>query len=106
MVLKHDLHRAKDRGGLGFKPTQAPGNFPESRDPGAPKAKNGSEGGGVHGQRVYIKTQFNGLDPSGKHLARGRRVGARGHGIATPNAVIKALTRASRRARSSDSPML
>ena len=54
MVLKHDLHRPEDRGRFGLEPTQAPGNFPESRDPGAPKAKNGNEGGGVHGQQLYI----------------------------------------------------
>ena len=54
MILKHDLHRPQDRGGLGLEPTQATGNFPESRDPGTAKAKDGSEGGGVHGQRVYV----------------------------------------------------
>jgi hypothetical protein len=54
MVLEHDLHRAEDRGGFGLEPTQAPGNLPESRDPSAPKAKDGNEGGGVHWQRVYI----------------------------------------------------
>ena len=59
MVLEHDLHRAQDRGGLGLKPTQATGNLPESRDPSAPKANNGSEGGGVHEQLVYVRTQIN-----------------------------------------------
>jgi hypothetical protein len=54
MVLQHHLHRAQDRGGLGFEPTQAFGNLPEGRDPSAPKAKKGNEGSGVHGQQLYI----------------------------------------------------
>ena len=60
VVLKHDLHGAQDRGGLGFKPTQAPGNLPESRYRSTAEAKNGNEGGGVHKQWVYVRTQFSG----------------------------------------------
>ena len=56
MVLEHDLHRPEDRGGFGLEPTQATGNLPKSRDPGAAEAKDGSEGGGVHGRRCRRST--------------------------------------------------
>jgi hypothetical protein len=56
MILEHDLHRPQDRGGLGLEPTQATGNLPKSRDPGTAEAKDGSEGGGVHGRRCRRST--------------------------------------------------
>jgi len=64
VVLKHDLHRAQDRGRFGLEPTQAPGNLPESRDPGTTEAKNGSEAGGVHGRRlssIYFSAPVHGF---------------------------------------------
>ena len=56
MVLEHDLHRPEDRGGLGLELSQATGNLPKSRDPGTAEAKDGSEGGGVHGRRCRRST--------------------------------------------------
>ena len=51
MVLKHDLHRAQDRGGLGLKLAQAGSDLPKGGDPGPTKAKKDRKGGWVHGRR-------------------------------------------------------
>ena len=51
MILKHDLHRAQDRGGLGLKLAQAGSDLPEGRDTSPTKAKEGRESGWVHGRR-------------------------------------------------------
>ena len=53
MVLKHHLHSVQNRAGFGLKLAEATGDLPKGRDPGAAEAKDGNDGGRVHGQQIY-----------------------------------------------------